>query len=219
MVRQPPDPPSGVGDLHAQPGLESDVGLQTLQEVLEREVSSDAFDRLTRFVQEDAVPAEPTEKYRERALEYVTECIQYRDELRPESLREQVDLPDGISRTTVGGWVWYHNGCEGVEHDLPVSDADTEQHGKYLFFSPSEARALEDIVVEQFQERPFDLAKLPTIPAKKEDWVLCLYQHDNRYWYDLRERYNDPPRVRFRGFKTNVDTRQGEYSERFKSSS
>jgi len=142
MDGQPPSPPSGVGDLHVQPGLENDAGLRTLQDTLESELSDEAFDKVTQFADKDAVPAEPSAEYRERVLEYVTECITYRERIRPESLRELDELPDGISRTTAGGWVWYRNGSEGVEHDQPASEANTEQSGKYLFFAPGEARAL-----------------------------------------------------------------------------
>lgn len=84
------------------------------------------------------------------------------------------------------------------------------------FFASEDIRALEDIALEQFDERPFIAAKVPTVSAKDDDWVLCLYQEDNRYWYDLRDRYNDPPSVRFRGFKTDEATRNDDYSDKFR---
>lgn len=208
-----PEPPTGVDNLHANPYVASDRELLALRDTLAESLPAETFDRLTKFV-EDA-PDEPTNEYRETALAYVNDCIEYREAIRPDSLRSLPDLPDTIQRTTAGGWVWYRNGSEDVEHDLPASEANEESHGKYLFFAPGDARELEDIVVEQFQQRPFNAAKLPTKPAKQEDWVLCLYQGDNRYWFKLRDAYNDPPRVRFRGFKTNEATRRGEYSERF----
>lgn len=217
MTKQLPRPPSGIGDLNSQPGLESDASLDAMQSTLESRVPDDLFARLTRFVDED-VPGEATEEFREEAWGYVTECIEYRDEIRPGSLREQSELPEGIGRITVGGWVWYRSGADDVEHDRAESEADTFEHGKYLFFAPDDPRVLEDIMLEQFQMRPFRSAKLPTIPGKREDWVLCLYQDDNRYWYDLREAYHNPPRVRFRGFKTDAATRRGEYSEQFERS-
>jgi hypothetical protein len=201
MAIHPPNPPEEVRDLHSQPGLESDGGLLALQETLESDLPRDVLDQLTQFVPDDEIPAEPTAEYRERALEYVNNCIAYREDIRPDSLREWGDLSERIDRVTVGNWVQYFSGYD-VEHDSPESDADTLEHGKYLFFSPDSARELEDIVIEQFQQRPYRAAKIPTKPGKDEDWVLCLYQNDNRYWYDLRGEYHNPPTVRFRGFKT-----------------
>ncbi|MBX0303720.1 hypothetical protein [Haloarcula salinisoli] len=209
-----PEPPTGVDDLHAQPKVASDQGLQALKTTLEDSLSEDVFDRLTKFV--DNPPKEPSDEYRERALAYVSDCIEHRKAIRPDSLRSLESLPDQIQRITNGGWVYYRNGNQDVDHDVPESEADESDHGKYLFFAPEDARRLENIVVEQFQRRPFRAAKLPTKPAKQEDWVLCLYQGDNRYWYELREEYRDPPTVRFRGFKTDNATRRGEYSDRFR---
>jgi len=218
MGIQVPEPPTGVGDLHSQPGLATDGELQWLAAELEQRLSEDVFDRLTQYVSSDEMPAERSEEYRERALEYVRECIAVRADLRPESLRALDELPDGVGRATAGAWVWYSGSDDSVEHDVAESEADTHEHGKYLFFAPDDPRLLEDIVLEQFQKRPFQSAKIPTIPAKRDDWVLCLYADDNRYWYDLRETYHAPPQVRFRGFKTDAATRQGEYSERFQQS-
>lgn len=218
MKAQSPEPPVGVHDLHTQPGMVSDRELFALRETLEVDLTTDVFDQLTQFIPDDEVPDEATDEYRERALEYVTNCIEYREEIRPDSLRELGDLPDKIDRTTVGGWVYYSSGYD-VEHDSPESDANTYDHGKYLFFTPETAQELEKIVVEQFQQRPYQAAKIPTKLNKKEDWVLCLYQNDNRYWYDLRGEYHNPPTIRFRGFKTDAETRRNEYSEKFKNSS
>lgn len=219
MEKQPPNTPSGVADLNSQPGLESDGGLHALQEILKTDLPEDVFNRLTQYVPDDKVPAKPTENYRERALDYVVECLSYREALRPDSLREQGEIPDGISRTTAGSWVWYFSGDDDIEHNVAESEADTFEHGKYLFFTPNVARVLEDIVIQEFRERPFRSAKIPTIPAKREDWVLCLYEDDNRYCSLFREEYNHPPTVRFRGFKTDAATRRGEYSDRFEDSS
>lgn len=216
-MTRPPEPPTGISNLHSQPGVVSDRELITLQETLKTDLTSDVFDQLTRFIPDDENP-EMTDEYREMALEYVVNCIKYREEIRPDSLRELGDLPDKIGRTTAGGWVYYSIGYD-VEHDRPESDAKTIERGKYLFFAPEVARELEDIVVEQFQERPYRSAKIPTKPAKKEDWVLCLYQNDDRYWRDLRGEYHNPPTVRFRGFKTDAQTRRNEYSDQFKNSS
>jgi len=217
MTRVPPAPPEGIQNLNSQPSLESDGGLFKLRETLESELPQNIFNHLTDYAIDDETPAQPTDDYRKRALAYVEDSISYREEIQPDSLRDWNNLPQMIDRVTAGSWVYYFNKYDS-EHDSPESDADTHEHGKYLFFSPNETRVLEDIVIEQFKERPYQSAKLPTKPAKDEDWVLCLYQNDNRYWYDLREEYHNPPIVRFRGFKTDAKTRQNEYSDRYKSS-
>jgi hypothetical protein len=216
MIRVPPDPPEGIQNLQSQPGWVVDTALYKLRKTLKSELPRSLFDQLIKHIPDEETPTEPTDDYRKQALEYVDESIAYREKIRPDSLRHSSDLPDKVNRVTIGSWVHYLNGYD-VKHDGPRSDADTHEHGKYLFFSPENARELEDIVIEQFKQRPYRSAKIPTKPAKDEDWVLCLYQNDNRYWYDLREEYHNPPIIRFRGFKTDAKTRQGEYSDRYKS--
>ncbi|QZY01188.1 hypothetical protein [Halobaculum rubrum] len=192
----------------------SDSRLEQLRESLTSDLTDDVFEELTHFAppDEDTPPRDGT--FRETALEYVEACIQYREEIRPDSLRSLAELPDEVDRTTTDGWVYYFSN-HGVEHSRPIDDANETKDGKYLFFTPTEAQNLEDIVLDEFPRRPYSSAKLPTKLGKKEDWVLCLYQEDNRYWYDVREAHHNPPDVRFRGYKTNEETRQGEYSDRF----
>lgn len=214
MHPQPPDPPAGVANVHSQPGREHDGGLAELRDSLTSELTDDVLQRLTHYLPEEDIPEHPGDEYRTAALEYLSECLTYRENIRPESLRDHTALPEGITRVTDGSWVVYHSEHE-LSHDRTASDADTHEAGKYLFFAPENVRQLETILLEQLQQRPYSGAKIPTIPGKKQDWVLCLYQDDNRYWYDLREEYHDPPTVRFRGYKTNAATEQGEYSDQF----
>jgi hypothetical protein len=181
-----------------------------------------------------AVPDTPTEEYRQQALDYVEAVLAAREDVRPDSLRPLDDLPTGIVRRTTQAWIWYSatNDRGSVEDDRPVSLASTTDHGKYLFFTPDKANALEEIVIEEFQKRPFGRAKLPTIPYRKSEAVLCLYCSDDRYRRDLRETYQNEPGdetydlaspydpdsqvIMPRGFKTDEATRRGEYSEEFK---
>jgi len=180
-----------------------------------------------------AVPDEPTEEYRQQALDYIEEILTARDNAQPDSLRPLDKLSDGITRRTSRNWVWYSETSERgpVEDDRPDSLARTTDRGKYLFFTPDEVSVLEDIVVEQFQKRPFESAKLPTISNRKSEAVLCLYYSDDRYRADLRETYqNEPedetyelaspydpenPIVMPRGFKTDAATHQNKYSDKF----
>lgn len=180
-----------------------------------------------------AVPDTPSEEYRQQALDYVEAVLAAREDIRPDSLRPLDDLPTDLVRRTTQAWVWYSatNDRGPVEDDRPVSLASTTDHGKYLFFTPDEASALEKIVIAEFKKRPFGRAKLPTIPCRKPEAVLCLYYSDDRYRRDLRETYQnepedetydlaspydpDSPVIMPRGFKTNEATRRGEYSEEF----
>ena len=184
-----------------------------------------------------AVPKEPTENYRQQALKYVEGVIEARDTVRPDSLQPASELPEGISRSTSRHWVWYHttDNIQERTDDRPRSLAQKTDHGKYLFFTPDETGVLEDIVIEQFQSRPFGSAKIPTIPSRKPDAVLCLYYSDDRYRADLRETYQnepeddtygvaspynpDQPTIKPCGFKTDDATRRNEYSDEFKQAS
>ena len=180
-----------------------------------------------------AVPDTPTEEYRQQALDYVKAVLSAREDVRPDTLRSLDQLPTGIVRKTTRTWVWYSatNDRGPVEGDRQVSAAGTTDHGKYLFFTPDEASILEEIVIEQFQKRPFGKAKLPTTPYRESETVLCLYYSDDRYKRDLRETYQnepedetydlaspydpDDPVIMPRGFKTDKATRQGKYSDKF----
>lgn len=184
-----------------------------------------------------AVPEEPTDSYQQKALEYIEAVIEARDSVRPDSFQPASELPDGIGRSTSCHWVWYHTTDHMQERtdDRPRSAAQTTDHGKYLFFTLGETGVLEDIIIEQFQSRPFGSAKVPTIPSRKPDAVLCLYYSDDRYRADLRETYqnepeddtygvaspydSDQPTIKPRGFKTDAATRRNEYSDQFKQAS
>lgn len=241
-----PSRPEGVGPI----GMLDDAGMERLAEALRNDESEFWFDAVhppetpdptvAQFPDYDhddelaAAPDEPTEAYRERTLEFVQGSLDARGEMRPDSLRPLSELPTGITRRTTTSWVHYHASDEldDREHDRPESLAGTADRGKYLFFTPDEASVLEAIVVEQFQARPFDYAKVPSEPEREAEAVLCLYDADDRYRADLRETYqNEPPDdthsvaspfdpdapiVKPRGFKTNRATREGEYSEKFR---
>jgi hypothetical protein len=182
-----------------------------------------------------ATPDSPTSAYRERALEYVEDIIAARDKVRPGGLEPVDDVPQGIERRTTRHWVWYTTTEEITDrnHARPQGAAHVTEHGKYLFFTPGDSSILEAIVFEEFQEHPFNSAKLPAVPNRREDAVLCLYDDDDRYKGLLRERYqNEPdndngyelaspyepeePVVRPRGFKTDSATRQNEYSDQYR---
>lgn len=145
----------------------------------------------------EAVPEEPTEEYRQRAMEYLGEVIDAKEKVRPPSLSPADELPGGIIRKTSKSWIHYHTtGQIGErEDDRDSSAAEVTRFGKYLFFTPGEMAPLEEIIIEQFQDRPFSRAKVPSQQARNDDAVLCLYYTDDRYKSVLGERYrNEPPK-------------------------
>jgi len=230
----------------------SDLGLRELARMLREKDNSQWFERVKpsqkshdtysklpnydREVELAAVPNEPTENYRQQALEYVDKVIKARHSVRPDSLQSVFELPNGISRSTRRQWVWYYTTDRIQERtdDRPQNLANIEEKGKYLFFTPDACGVLERIIIEQFQSRPFESAKIPTIPNRQEDAVLCLYYSDDRYRADLRETYqNEPeddtygvasphnperPIIKPRGFKTDSATRLDEYSDELRES-
>lgn len=143
MIRVPPDPPEGIQNLQSQPSWVVDGALHKLRKTLKSELPRGLFDQLTKHVPDEETPTEPADDYRKQALAYVDECIAYREKIRPDSLRHSSDLPDKVDRVTIGSWVYYFNGYD-VKHDGPHSDADTYEHGKYLF---SLRRALENLKI------------------------------------------------------------------------
>lgn len=217
-MAQPPDPPIGINNLLAPPAYLYDSAMSALQDTLEGDPAPEQLPQLTKHVPDDETPDVLTAEYREKALEYVKTCREYKDTLRPDTLCDPDDLPEKIGRRTSASWVHYRSGYE-VEHDKSEEKASTHEPGKYLFFAPDFALRLERVVAEQLQQRPFQSAKICTKPAQKEDWVLCLYQEDDRYYKPLREEYHDPPTIRLRQFKTNAQTRRNEYSDQFKNTS
>ena len=115
-----PPTPTGIAPV----GRVSDPELRELARLLREDSTSEWFERVkppknphptvTKLPDYDheeelaAVPEEPTENYRQQALEYVEGVIEARDSVRPDSLQSASELPDGISRSTSRGWVWYH---------------------------------------------------------------------------------------------------------------
>lgn len=190
---------------------EEPQNLDRLPEIVRQDVLEDHRENLA------SAPDEPTQSYRETCLEYLTEDLDARRSVLPESLTPLEDLPKGISRQTMRNWVFYGVTDEmgDREDDLPEYLADESEGGKYLFFTPEETRVLEEIVFEQFRIRPFESAKVPTTINQRDELVLCLYYSDDRYVDDLRKRYQneddswgvasplDPeqPVIKLRGYK------------------
>lgn len=87
--------------------------------------------------------------------------------------------------------------------------------GKYLFFS-SDRELLIEIAKDEILNHDFHIAKLP-IEGKSigTDYVLCLYYKDISRQHELARRYRNREGVRFRWWKSDQDTANHKYSERF----
>lgn len=241
-----PAPPTGICSVQAV----DDRSLLSLEEALQEDSEDEWFEQVqppqnpgphTPHIQDydhskelAAVPDSPTEEYRQKAQRYIESELHVRDQVRPDSLRPLSEIDRGITRHTTASWVWYRTTSDMPERsdDRPKVDAGIQARGKYLFFTPNKSRVLEDIVIEQFDKRPFNIGKIPSLPNREGDAVLCLYYSDDRYTSLLRREYqnepedgtydvassfnSDEPVVKPRGFKTNEATRRGEYSDRFR---
>lgn len=234
-----PDPPQAVADVNFGPSVLDDRSLTNLIDQLEDErasASADPFDaddpheQLTSFADENPENAyESIMTYREAALDYLRDVQEFRGAVRPYSCRTIEELPQWATRLTGSSWVYYTrydldeiagqddetSPKESLNHDVPVEEAEVKKRGKYLFFSP-DARVLETIAIEQLSERPFDSAKIPSRPNRRnQDFVLCVYSGDDRYKKILLDEYGGWPGVKVRGYKTNSATRRGDYSSEF----
>lgn len=115
-------------------------------------------------------------------------------------------LSENVVRMDEGFWVVYRR----------KRDADFDSvTGKYLFFS-SDFAALEKIAVEEIENQGFILAKINDPFYKKgPDFVLCLYYTDDSRKQELEDRYSGTKGVKYRYWKSNEETRKGQYSKQF----
>lgn len=88
-----------------------------------------------------------------------------------------------------------------------------EISGKYLFFSKS-VEALKAIAELECRANGFFLAKISK-DANAGDHVLCLYWADDSRKHELAMRHSGNDDVRYRYWKSNEQTRRGEYSEHY----
>lgn len=105
-------------------------------------------------------------------------------------------------------WVWY-------EDEKAIKNSPYPITGKYLFFSEDKA-ALEKIALEEIKNSDFYKAKIPTEEHKKGDeYVLCLYYKDDSRKHELAKKYKERGNIKYRYWKSNKATLEGEYSEEF----
>lgn len=206
-----PDPPEGIQDLQG-------IRCSVLDRELESYVEAARNGQLGSIIESElktpkiALDEIHGDDLEEVVSNYLESLAVYREHCRPDSLRSTDELPEGVQRDSGAGWIYYY-GSYSHEQAKELGDAQRGR-GKYLFFSPV-ARLLENIVLQEFENRPFNRAKIVAEPSKKDDYVLCLYSGDNRYARELRDDYSNVPGLKYRSFKFDSDTAAGNYSEEF----
>jgi len=88
--------------------------------------------------------------------------------------------------------------------------------GKYLFFSANKNRLIE-IAKSEILNHEFHLAKVNSeLLGKNTEFVLCLYYKDDSRKHELASRQRtEYPDVKYRYWKSNQATLEGEYSKEF----
>lgn len=104
-----------------------------------------------------------------------------------------------------GYWIWY------LRKPRPEAVQIT---GKYLFFSQNR-EILERIAIHEIETNDFYKAKIPREGEQIGEYVLCLYYKDDSRRIELAKKYRDHPNVDYRYWKSDRDTLEGKYSEKF----
>ncbi len=92
-------------------------------------------------------------------------------------------------------------------------DVSHHTEGKFLFFA-RDPRVLVKIVRAELL-KGFHVGKISTKP-NNGDYVLCLYDTNDKRKNELFQRYGDQANVKYRWWKSNADTLAGKYSEEFR---
>lgn len=111
-----------------------------------------------------------------------------------------------VARFDDGYWEWF-------ESNEP---APYKILGKYLFFS-EERDLLVEIAHDELQNGGFHRAKthMVGVAPPSGEYVLCLYYKDDGRKHELAAKYRGRPNLKYRYWKSDVDTRQGKYSQEF----
>lgn len=92
---------------------------------------------------------------------------------------------------------------------------DYEITGKYLFFSENRG-ALVKIALEELENGGFHRAKVNQEGGNVgPEYVLCLYYKDDSRKHELARKYRNAPGIKYRYWKSDVDTLAGNYSQEF----
>jgi len=87
--------------------------------------------------------------------------------------------------------------------------------GKYLFFSEDKNKLIE-IATNEIEKHGFHKAKVNANLLKVQtEHVLCLYYKDDSRKHELAERNKQEYSVKYRYWKSDLDTLSGKYSKEF----
>jgi hypothetical protein len=104
-----------------------------------------------------------------------------------------------------GYWIWLQSE-EKTTCDIT---------GKYLFFSENKDKLL-DIGIKEIENHEFHHAKVNnSLLEGQTDYVLCLYYKDDSRKDELADRNKQEYGVKYRYWKSDLDTLKGKYSKEF----
>jgi len=107
-----------------------------------------------------------------------------------------------------GYWEWFDRS------DIPT--APYEITGKYLFFSLNRD-LLVKIAINEIENGGFHHAKthMAGVTPPSGEYVLCLYYKDDSRKHELAEKYRDRSELKYRYWKSEIETLAGKYSKQF----
>jgi hypothetical protein len=110
-----------------------------------------------------------------------------------------------VKRFFDGYWIWLQS-IEKVPYKIT---------GKYLFFSEDKEKLLE-IATKEIENHGFHEAKVnENLLDGQTEHVLCLYYQDDSRKNELADRNSEEYGVKYRCWKSDLDTLKGKYSEEF----
>ncbi len=117
-------------------------------------------------------------------------------------------LSTNVISSCDGYWEWFERS------DMPV--IPYEITGKYLFFSLNRELLIE-IAINELENNGFHHAKTPMsgITPASGEYVLCLYYKNDSRKHELAEKYRGRSELKYRYWKSEIETRAGKYSKQF----
>jgi hypothetical protein len=126
--------------------------------------------------------------------------------------KRQNNQPKVLSQNVIskcdGYWEWFDRS------DIAI--VPYEITGKYLFFSPNR-ELLVEIAINELENGGFHHAKtlMAGVTPLSEEYVLCLYFKDDSRKHALAEKYRDKGELKYRFWKSDIETLAGKYSKQF----
>ena len=117
-------------------------------------------------------------------------------------------LSTNVISSCDGYWEWFDRS------DIPT--APYEITGKYLFFSLNRDLLIE-IAINELENGGFHHAKthMAGVTPPSGEYVLCLYYKDDSRKHELAEKYRDRSELKYRYWKSEIETLAGKYSKQF----